>query len=121
MNNFNIIEQTKKIINVLNKGINGFVVVSVDVTIAGDWDTHPILVTVHSYENHNIKNVISITAFSGQEDELSDEQRWDAPEIKGIEMGVPEGPDRIQKAYKKLKKHFENEGFGVYNHWKDFY
>ena len=118
---FNIIEQTNKIQKVLSKGINGYVSISVEVSVGGDWDTHPIIVDVHSYDNHDIKHSIYITAFSRQDDGLSDEQRWNAPLVEGIEMAQPDGPERIRKAYHKLKKHFNKEDFGVYEHWKEFY
>lgn len=118
---FSIIEQTEKISKVLSKGINGFISISVHVSPAGDWDTYPIIVSVHSYDNHKIKDSISITAFSTQEDELTDEQRWCAPLVEGIEMDEPNGPERVRKTYHKLKEHLEKEGFSVYNHWKEFF
>lgn len=120
-NNFRIIEQANNIKDVLRKGIDGFVRVSVDVSVGGDWDTHPIVVTVHSYDNHDIKHYIGIVAMSEQDEPLTDEQRWDAPLIKGIEMAEPDGPDRVKKAYRKIKSYLEKEGFSVYEHWKDFY
>ena len=118
---FSIIEQTEKISKVLSKGINGYVSISVHVSPAGDWDTYPIIVSIHSYNNHKIKDIISITAFSTQEDGLENNQRWEAPLVEGIEMREREGPERVRKTYHKLKEHFEKEGFSVYNHWKEFF
>jgi len=119
--NFNVVEQAEKIVDVLSKGINGYVVVSVDVTIGGDWDTHPIIVTIHSYDNHDITHVIVITAFSTQKSGLETAQRWNAPNVEGIEMGNPDGPARVRNAYHKLTKHLEKEGFGVYESCKEFF
>lgn len=120
---FSVTEQAEKITDVLRKGINGYVKVSIELNAGGDWDTYPIFVTIHNWDNFDIKHYIVIIAFSKQEEGLTDKQRFEAPLVEGIEMEEPDTnkPERVRKAYHKLKKHFEKEGFGVYDSWEDFF